>query len=119
MSDHDYALHELCRQVAAGVPGAREEFAQRVGPLMDLLARRSLSSSRGRSRRPRQSAAGSHEDSARPSVAASADRRAKIARLSGRLCRSLIEKVCVRHRLPGAETCVYRPPWPTHKDVSR
>ena len=119
MSDKNQALHELCQRVAAGVPGAREEFSQRVGPLMELLARRSLSSTRGRSRRPAHAAVENRADAARPSVAASADRRAKIARLSSRLCRSLIDKVCVRHRLPGAETCVYRPPWPTHKDVSR
>ena len=119
MSHDGQALHELCRRVAAGVPGAREEFSERVGPLMELLARRSLSSSSGRGRGRRQSAASDRDDSARRSVAASADRRAKIARLSSRLCRSLIEKVCVRHRLPGAETCLYRPPWPTHKNASR
>ena len=39
-------MDELCRRVAAGVPGAREEFSERMGPLMELLAKRSIAGSR-------------------------------------------------------------------------
>lgn len=115
MGQEDQALHELCRRVAADIPGAREEFAERVAPLLELLAKRSLATTARGGNRRRNNNFGSEErsDSAPRPSAASADRNVKIARLSKRLCRSLIEKVRDRHRLPGAETCAYRLPWPT------
>lgn len=116
MGQEDQVLHELCRRVAAGVPGAQEEFVERVAPLMELLAKRSLAGSPARDRASRHAAASQRHEAA--PCSAGADREVKITRLSDRLCRSLIEKVRGRHREPGAETCAYRAPWPTERGRS-
>jgi hypothetical protein len=118
MAHDDQNLHELCRRVAAGVPGAREEFSERVAPLMELLAKRSLSGPRNSARLLRRADSGRAHSAGSPgatSGVATGERHAKIARLTNRFCRSLIEKVCRQQRQPGAETCAVRPPWPTQR----
>lgn len=108
-------MDELCRRVAAGVPGAREEFSERMAPLMELLAKRSIAGSRDSIRPPRSVGAGDLADSGGSHGDAAAGHSGKIARLSERFCRSVIDKVRRQHRQPGAETCAVRPPWPTKR----
>lgn len=108
MARDDQTIDELCRRVAAGVPGAREEFSERMAPLMQLLAKRSTASKCDSSRPPHGEEAGS----ANPLDVGGSD---CIAGLSERFCRSVIDKVRRQHRQPGAETCAVRPPWPTKR----
>ncbi len=115
MAQDDQTIDELCRRVAAGVPGAREEFSKRMAPLMELLAKRSIAGTCDSSRPPHGEQAGSCADSANPLGAGGSDRSASLARLSERFCRSVIDKVRRQHRQPGAETCAVRPPWPTER----
>ena len=112
MAQDDQTIDELCRRVAAGVPGAREEFSERMAPLMQLLAKRSIAGTRGSSRPLHGEKVGGCADSANPLGVGRGD---SIARLSERFCRSVIDKVRRRHRQPGAETCAVRPPWPTER----
>ena len=115
MAQDDKTIDELCRRVAAGVPGAREEFTERMAPLMQLLAKRSIVGKCDSTRPARSEGTGRCGEAAKPLGAAVGDRGVKIASLSDRFCRSLIEKVRRHHRQPGAETCAVRPPWPTER----
>lgn len=112
MTEENQFLFGLCRRIAAGDPEARREFARDVAPLVEFIARRSLSVAK---QRPiAQSVSASRPaGAASPGSAAGRLGDVDVVRMAGRICRSLIERIGKQQRQPAAETFVQRQPWPT------
>jgi hypothetical protein len=112
MTEENQFLFGLCQRIAAGDPEARQEFARDVAPLVEFIARRSLSAA---NQRPiARSVPGSRPAGApSPGSAAGRARDVDVVRAARRICRSLIERIGKQQRLPAAETFVQRRPWPT------
>lgn len=112
MAESNRSLHDLCRRVAAGDHEARVEFSRDVAPLVEIIARRWLSTTnRRRAAYKKTESAPLGDPSPRNASKTACD--AAAAGLARRICRSLIEKIGEQGPRPTAETLVRKLLWPT------